>query len=245
LSALGWLRRLWCTEFDALYALFYLGIVLFWPFPEHLPRFLLVLMPLFIFYAYAVVAELSRRLPLATLAALAKSSYFVIVALTLLPSSLSIVSQIHAADHSAAKKFVRSPQWYASSSPDQAIRSMQRIDRMLESIRGIEEHLPVDACVSTTAFAYVPLYGRRRALAVAPGTASDEAFDAGLERCPYVFMMAATQWPQSDYPGMYPYARIKQRLEVIEVKLWDGHAERGDVLTMLARVRKRSAIARE
>lgn len=245
LSALGWLRRLWFGEFDALYALFYLGIVLFWPFPEHLPRFLLVLMPLFVFYAYAVVSDLSRHLPWATVAALAKSSYFVVVALAMLPSSMSIVAQIHAADHSGIEKFVRSPQWYASSSQDQAMRSMQRIERMLESLRGIEEHLPIDACVSTTAFAYVPLYGRRRALPVSPGTASDAAFDAGLKRCPYVFMMAATQWPQSDYPGMYPFARIKQRLEVIEVKLWDEHANHGDVLTMLARVRNHSAVARE
>ena len=50
-------------------------------------------------------------------------------------------------------------------------------------------------------------------------------------------LVAATQWPPTDYPPMYPYARISDRLEVLEVTLWDPRQPRGAVLTMLAKVK--------
>ena len=121
--------------------------------------------------------------------------------------------------------------------PLRATAVMNGATRVLDGMRGIDEHLPAGACVSSAAYAYIPLYGRRRGQPLAGVSADDEHFFARLRDCPYVFMMAATQWPRRDFPPMYPYERIKDRLEVVEVSMWDKTATKGVVLTMLGKVR--------
>jgi hypothetical protein len=240
LAAVGWCLRLRHLKLDALFALCYLAVILLWPFPAHLQRFVLVLMPLVFVYAYGALryfAALSER---TELDAIARVVYLSALALLVVPHGWRIIAEVHAAQGSELAPYVRSPQWYAYDSPVQALEHMRSVAAMLESMRGIDEQLPGNACVSSAVPAYVLFYGRREARALAPSWADHATLLSQLEACPYVFMLAATQWPESGYPPMYPYESIKHRLDVIEVKLWQRDAERGTVMTMLARLRTRS-----
>jgi hypothetical protein len=236
LFLVGWASRLRRFHIDSVYLILYLAIIALWPYPNHMRRFLQVLLPIFLLYSYVgvncVICFFAPSLERA-----AAMAYVAIALLVLAPSTSVMVGQIIAAEGTEAENFVRSPQWYMYDTPLRATAVMNGVTRVLDGMRGIDEHLPADACVSSPAFAYIPLYGRRRGRPPADVAADDEHFFKRLRECPYVFMMAAAQWPSQGYPPMYPYERIKDRLEVVEVSMWDRNATKGDVLTMLGRVR--------
>jgi|GEM_PF-3108384 hypothetical protein len=238
-AAFGLLTRLRAGELDALYALFYFAIVIVWPYPEHLPRFLLVIMPMYFAYAWLGCRALAERVGAREQRWFVLTTFALLLGAITLPGTFSIANPIIAAEDSSAK-YVRSPMWYTLPSSDIALDRMRRVEQIAESMRGVAEHVPANACVSSAAYAFIPFYGQRKTIAVAPMRMSNGTFNGGLGQCPYVFMLAATQAPGSDYPAMYPYHRIKERMDVIEVKLWDQDALEGDVLTMLARVRSSS-----
>lgn len=236
LFAFTWLRRLRRLEPDAIYLLCYLAIILVWPFPNHMRRFFQVLMPVYLYYVYSGGSSLAAFLPTTGIRRAVTAGVLAFPVIAMAPSTIAMIGQVDAAEGTEAENFVRTPQWYMYDSPLRATTVMDRVSQVLEAMRGIDEHLPEDACVSSPIYAYIPLYGRRRAFAVPGSRVSDDAFEAQLSRCPYVFMMAGTVWPPSDFPSMYPHERIKDRLEVIEVSLWDRTASSGTVLTMLAKV---------
>ena len=232
----GFALRLRKLKIDSLYVVFYLAIIIVWPYPGHMRRFLHVLMPLFLFYSYLGVGQLNYFLA-PTMRRPVVIAYIVILVVVLAPSTFVMVDQVARAEDTATRNFVRSPQWYMYDSPSKATVVMERVMQIMDGMSGIDDHLPPDACVSSAAHAYIPLYGRRRSRPVAGLAVADERFFSRLRDCPYVFMMSASQWPKMDYPAMYPYERIKDQLEVVEVSLWDRTATTGTVLTMLGRVR--------
>ncbi len=232
----GWLRRLRRLELDALFAGAYLALVLLWPYPEHLRRFLLILLPLYLGYAGGALLWVSRGTPrvrglLATAAA-------VLPLAAVAPGAWNVLAPIAAAADPAAARYARAPQWHDQQRTPAALRALERSDDIIESLAGIDEHLPAGACVSSTMAHHVPLYGHRRSRWPMPATVSDRRFESALADCPWVFMVAARHGGMHGYPPMYPYQRIKDRLEVIEVKLWERGAQAGTVLTMLGRVRR-------
>lgn len=236
LSAFGWALRLRSLKIDTLYAVLYLMIIVVWPFPDHMRRFLQVLFPLFLFYSYSGVRQMTKYIAPDS-PRMVGNAFIAMLAIVLAPSTLLIVQQVAQAEGTDSENFVRSPQWYRYNTPLRATETMNRVMQIMDGIRGIDEHLPSDACVSSAAYAYIPLYGRRRSRPIALESSTDAQLFSELRACPYVFMMAATAWPDSEYPAMYPHERIKDRLEVVEVSLWDRAATTGTVLTMLGRVR--------
>jgi hypothetical protein len=234
--AFGFAVRLRRLRVDALYVAFYLAIIVLWPYPGHMRRFLQVLMPMFLLYGFLGIRYTIIYLAPA-LRRTVERAYVAILVIVLSPSALVMVQQIAQAEGEDAENFVRSPQWYMYDTPLRATTVMERVMQVIDGMRGIDERLPANACVSSAAYAYIPLYGRRQSRRLAGISTDDDRFFAQLRDCPYVFMMAATQWPEMDYPAMYPYERIKDQLEVVEVSLWDRTATTGTVLTMLGRVR--------
>jgi len=233
---IGWILRARRFEIESLYLAFYLALIVVWPFPDHMRRFLQVLLPIFLLYSYVGTHFLASYCA-PSIRRAAGMVQIVIIMLVLAPSTLIIMQQVIASEGTEAENFVRSPQWYMYDTPLRATAVMNGVTRVLDGMRGIDEHLPAGACVSSAAYSYIPLYGRRRGQPLAGVSADDEHFFARLRDCPYVFMMAATQWPGHDFPPMYPYERIKDRLEVVEVSMWDKTATKGVVLTMLGKVR--------
>ena len=61
LAAAGLVQRLRRRRLDAFYVIFYLLIVLFWPFPAHVPRFIYVVLPILLLYAVLASQTLVER----------------------------------------------------------------------------------------------------------------------------------------------------------------------------------------
>ncbi|MGE0485519.1 MAG: hypothetical protein AB7Q81_15350 [Gammaproteobacteria bacterium] len=228
-----WLARLRQGALDALYFGAYLAMILAWPHPGHMARFLWVLLPIALAYLLLGSAwlarggDLTRPLQAVTLLALA---------LVATPTTLGMFTEVwQAAGTDAA--WVRSPQWHAAGGAAKARAVLRPLGDIVEAMQGIDQHVPPGACVSTIERARVALHGHRRAFELPPSGSSDETLRHALRQCPWVFMIAARQWPDAGYPPMYPYPQIQAELDVVEVKLWDAAAERGTVLTMLARYR--------
>lgn len=237
LAGLGWILRLRQARVDALYVAFYLALLLAWPYPNHMRRFLAVLLPLFLFYASLGVDTLTTVAGGVWLRRCGAVALVGALMLVVLPASVGILAPIAAAPAGPLAAFARTPRWRDQTLSADAYATYQRTRDIMASMSAIRTKVPLDACVSSSLYSYVPLYGQRRALRLAGASRPAEELEAGLSRCPYIFMAAVEQWPPTDYPPMYPYAKIKDRLEVIEVRLWEQGATRGTVLTMLGRVR--------
>ena len=236
LAILGFALRLRRLKIDSLYVALYFVIIVMWSYPGHMRRFLQVLLPLFLFYGYLGVRQAVDSFAPAMRRTIG-NAYIAILAVVLAPSTVLMVQQVAQAESADEKNFVRSPQWYMYGTPLRATTVMDRVMRVMDGMRGIDEHLPPDACVSSAAHPYIPLYGRRRGRPLPAISAGDDELFSRLRDCQYVFMVAAVAWPNNAFPPMYPYERIKDRLEVVEVSLWDRTATAGTVLTMLGRVR--------
>src|SRR5690606_12486413 len=63
LAVLGWLPRLRLLHLDALFLLAYLAMILLWPHPAHMRRFLYVVLPLGLVYAQLACAVPGRCWP--------------------------------------------------------------------------------------------------------------------------------------------------------------------------------------
>lgn len=236
IGLMGWLLRLRSGALDAWYFPGYLAVVLVWPFPDHLPRFLGVMMPLLMAYCYGGIEGIATR----SVTPVVRSKLLMLASLALLVTSAAhsgiIVRAIHAAQSSAHESLVRTPQWYLESNQTRAVKSLTYTQRIFAAMQGIHE-LPLNACISSVEPAHLALFGQRRSkgIEVAPGDL--HALKQHLAECPYVFMAALSQWPPTGYPPMYPYQLIEDDIEVLQVTLWEPNQARGSVLAMLARYR--------
>ena len=235
LFVLGWGARMRRLEFDALYVLFYLTLIIVWPYPNHMRRFLFVVFPLFLYYGYVAVKIFAVYARSGAIAPFAFPLYCAIVGALFAPSSVTMLRQV-AVYGAEFGDLVRSPQWYMYDTPLKAAAALDKMKRVIWAMRGIDEHIPRDGCVSATVPQFIPLYGKRHGEGLPEQSVPDEELFEALRTCPYVFMMSVTQWPPADYPNMYPYHRIKHRLQVIEVTLWEEGVEAGNVLAMLGKV---------
>lgn len=230
-----WLSRLWQKRADALYLLFYISVIGVWPYPEHLARFLLPVAPLLLVYAVSGGRELAVVTRMRRAGSLLVLTPLLVVVAAALPASLRILDNTVTSTNDAGAALRRSPQWYQYADENTAATTLARVEMLVEDMRAIDEHLPHDACVSSAAAPYVLLYGRRRTQRLVPANTNDAAFYAQLERCPYIFMLAAEQWPSHGYPAMYPYKRVRHEMDVIAVRLWNPGATSGTARSMLVR----------
>ena len=96
LFVLGWGARLRRLEFDALYVLFYLALIIVWPYPNHMRRFLFVVFPLFLYYGYVAVKVFAVYAPSGAIARFAFPLYCAIVGALCAPSSATMLRQVAA-----------------------------------------------------------------------------------------------------------------------------------------------------
>lgn len=233
LATVGCLIRVRAARMDALYVLLYLALMLVWPYPNHMRRFLGVLLPLFLFHAMVGVAVLCPRVRWREVLTVAMLGSLAVVTL---PSTLVMLAPVAASVQTPAARYVRVPQWQMSFAREVSAQNLRRIEDVTAAMRDIATQVPSSACVSSALQPYIPLYAKRRAQRLAGATRPIAEFEASLARCPYVFMAAVEQWPPSDYPPMYPYSRVRGRIDIVDVRLWEAGATKGTVLTMLGRI---------
>ena len=230
-----WCLRIRHNQLDAWFLAIYLLMIVLWPYPEHQSRFVFVVLPVLLGYSYLFVGQLStkfgmhrRVLPMSLVAA--------IPLLVSSGSTLNFVNLLSNADEPELRAFVRSPLWHQIDDKHEATKTLKLLSRVAEAQVEIDSLLPADACVVTTIPHRLPYYARRIARRVMSSDAPDTVFWERFRGCPYVFMVAARLDQKASLPPMYPYERIKQHMEVLNVELWYEEKRGGPVLAMLAKV---------
>ena len=234
--AVGWVQRARNCTFDSVYILAYLGIILVWPYPNHMGRFLLVVLPFLLFYAYAGSDYVFRLLVSKPFDSAHSSLVGIVLCLVLLllatPKSISIVGDIISPPDAVSTALVKTPNWHTTKENDRK-RDLTALEKIIESMKAIERLTPAGACISSGEPHYMHYFARRRSIKPPPKTASEEMFEAGLAECPFIFMMSVASHPPSEFPPMYPFYRVKNTMKVLDVAFFDEKSKKGTVRSML------------
>ena len=239
LMAVGLIRRLWLGKFDAIYVAGYLPIILVWPYPNHMQRFLFVVAPLLLAYGLFGLQATLRLVPARWPRRVVPYAYASVICFLALPSAATIFAQLFEHSNDRFASAVRAPQWHYGVTLAGAKQTAELLDEIRYAMSESGSLVPENACVAATEPAYVHLYMKRRSTRLAPAPAPDMAFAAILDQCPYVFMMAVESLPAKGFPPMYPFERIKDDMEVLYVRHTKPADPGSPVLAMLARLSKR------
>jgi hypothetical protein len=197
---------------EAWILVFYLPLILAWPYPDEMPRLLGVAMPLLAVSMWHAVARSMPRQAGAG-APIAAALVLGVLALALaLPRWHAIHARASADVDPALADAQRSLAYFGASSDAQALAGLELIAHARGLIRAIPEAIPAGACVYTVlpAFAQFEL-GRRVEIVDLPeihAAAPDVA--ARLERCDYV-LGVFLEAPQRSAPALYPLSLLAGR----------------------------------
>lgn len=220
---------------DALYVAAYMTVILLWPFPNHYPRFLWVILPFFAAYACwgaGLLVELLGQARLASAASLATAA--VILCITL-PSTLLVTLQIVRADSAQQRIYTRVGEWYGYDRASDANRVMSYAARVRHILEQIGAQLPAGSCVTSTAPERVMLHAGRFSQRPPASNRPLPALRASLAACPYVLMLRARAWPAINEPLYYPQNRVATELETLRIDLLDPAQAHSPPLVILAR----------
>ena len=234
---IGWLARLRRANFDAIYVLAYLSIILAWPYPNHFGRFLFAILPFLIFYGFdgtrLVLSQLLTSASNKTRDLLAGTCLSAMIIVLAAPTSAQIVKEIVTPEKADLAMLVRTPNWHLLK-PASRESKVLALEKMLDSLTKARRLTPKNACISSSEPHYVHYFARRRSVKPPPADSANSRFSAALAACPFVFMMSVASYPPSEFPIMYPFYRIEKEMRVLDVAFFGTDTKRGTVRSMLA-----------
>lgn len=231
IAAFTLLKRLRRPECDALYLVGYVSLIMIWPHPDHLRRFLFVVLPILNGYAMLGLADGLRRVRVrwSTRALYALPA---LIALLAWPSMMVTGREIALANTPLQRALAHSPARYAAESRRAAERNAAAFAPVIEVLSRARRKLPPDACLSTAIPEQAMFYARRRSRDLVRALRSPAQL---LESCPYVLMVAFRSFPDNGVPPMFPYRAFRSRLQILDVGESDVGAGRRTVRALLAR----------
>ncbi len=154
----GLTLRLLSNRLDAWYVAGYLGVLLIWPFPGQMLRFLFPVMPLMLLQGAWLLVELARRRPSLRLVPWLAPALILAVSV---PAQAFLIGR---ADLAHAKGLNPVYEWLRKPGADEARRELGLQNRIFEDLRELGSSLPGDAVVAFYEPSYVALIANRRAL---------------------------------------------------------------------------------
>ena len=233
-ASVAFLRRLRAGEMDALYVGLYLLILVLWPYPNHMQRFLLMILPFFVAYALWGTAELERFSTSVLSARLARWSAVVVFACVIVPSTLFITVQIDQYAETPHEHKTKHPDWYTRDSQAESLAAIDYRNAMLEAIATIEPYVPENECVTSTLSEVIQLHARRKSLRPPLPEAKLDALVQHVTACPYVLMVKTAAFPPV-FTFYYPLTELKPQLTLIHSVSTDPGKTEADALLLLAR----------
>ena len=173
-------KRLREQEFDALFVLAYSLIILAWPFPDQMNRFLAVMAPLFVFYAIKTVSSIFRRANFMAVA-LATAALFT----AFLPANLNHIERLTLTVPSELQKYKRSSHWVAIEDESFAKEQLANLHRLALAHAHVNKSVGPDQCVYAV-LADLLSYNSRRITMQMPRSVSE------LTECRYAFASQLT-----------------------------------------------------
>ncbi len=236
LAGIGFLESLKAGRLDALYLLLYLGVIVVWPYPDQDHRFLFPVFPLLLWHGAQGARSIGHHLGQARLEKLLPGSFIVIAAVLSIPSWHDMYWRFGEGSASDLADYARTPEWLLEPDPRKARETSLFMQRLYASMKTMRNRVPAQDCVWAVAPPYVMLHAGLRSLATPSPQVQDEDFYQRLRQCPYVFMMAVSSTPDNGLPPMYPFRRIRDHMQVLDVRYSDPGNPASAVASMLARV---------
>ena len=233
-ASVVFLQRLRKGECDAVYLVCYLGLVMAWPHPDHLRRFMFVVLPMVGGYAmYALWCGCQTRTSRWS-AQVVLYAVAVVIALLALPSMVAISQEYAVAATPESRALTRSPGRYFAPSLSIATAHAQAFEPVITLLKHARTELPVAACISSAIPEQVMFYARRPGIDLIHGIAAPAAL---LRDCPYVLMVAFRSIPDNGVPPMFPYPELRSDLVILDGARVDAGSPRAPVRALLARYR--------
>ena len=235
LAAFTFIRRLRAGELDALYVGIYLAVIVVWPYPNHMRRFVLMILPFIIAYSMWGAVELAHRGRFALLPRLVQWATAAVMVSIIAPSTLFFTVQIQQYAGTVHADKPKIAAWYGRDSQAESLATVEFGSRLLNAIAEAGPHVPDDACVTSTMPEFVQLHAHRKSLR--PPRAGPENADILLhvEHCPYVLMLRAALFPSTGYAFYYPLRELEHQLEVLHSVPLDVDEASSEPLVILAR----------
>ena len=229
----GFLVRLVRRHPDAIYLCGYLLVLLVWPYPAQLERFIFVMMPFAIIYGLYALVHIQSWLG-SNVLHVAMPAYGLVMLLVMAPTLAVMWSRYISADGVSPEQ-ARSIQWLQAPDTGKVVSSQNTMQRIYRFMQRARHHVPRDDCILSTTPAYLMLHSGRMSRKPSHHESSDNDFYMDLVECGYVLMIAAVPKPSVGNPAMYPYERIKDRMRVIDVMYDRAGDDDSYVLAMLSR----------
>ncbi|MEM7541450.1 MAG: hypothetical protein AAF384_07650, partial [Pseudomonadota bacterium] len=228
-------RRLRHWRIDALYLVGSLALLLVWPFPNDMQRFLFPLLPIFVAYAFDGFGSLVPKISSGV-----RQGVYLLIALVavcaIAPSTVSVLSQIKRYANTPHQDWVRTSAWYRYLNPNEAIAAFSYEQQIHAAVKAVLEGSPDTACISTTYPAVIYVQGRRASLPPPLPSQGKARLIAHFEACPWVLGIDAVPLPPMGYANYYPLTHGGDLLRVVRTAPRPGPADPGSrPLAILAR----------
>jgi len=166
LIALGVYRRLAARRLDGIFVTIYLMMVIAWPFPDHVQRFLLPIFPIlvvqgFLFLALepdSIRARNSRIIAMRKRAAIGYILMFIIVSF---PSWLHLAGRALDPIPAELSHFSHSQFWLRAATIDEALKEVHQRVAIVSVLQEIPGHVPEGECIRANHPQIAMLYSRR------------------------------------------------------------------------------------
>lgn len=243
LALVGLVLRLGSGGLDALYLGAYLALIVIWPFPGEMARFLVVVVPFALAFAAHAVRDGLERLEPARARPWLALALWASLGSVLVPQLALTAARFHGGASPELAALRRSALWY---DPDRvtAEKTLRFAARLEDALVRVGERVPAEGCVLSVKPSLVGLFADRRAIYTPPASIADEPFHAEVERsgCRWFFLIAAAT--QSAEP-LYPHKRFDPPLEELDVTRMTDEPDSRLVSILAARPAVRASVPAE
>lgn len=232
LSIVGLIIRVHEKKFDAIHAVFYVLMLLVWPYTgeDFSSRFLFPVAPFLLFYVYYAMRKLVERYQ-CNLLLIAGLSITAILLLTIFPATAHLIKRGFETVDVSIAPYIHSRYWLTASKLQDA-KSRAYFERDLyKSFKLLIPYIPEGDCVYSVHPPFVMLNLKRKSILLPTGLDSDKSFEDNTSVCNYILAMRLRT---ANYDILYPMNRriIKDKYSVVTIQT--GEEGPDDRLLVLA-----------
>src|SRR5713226_765688 len=231
----GLVARLIARKFDGLYSLFYLLLVLIWPFPVEARRLIFVIIPILLVQGLLLLKRLPRLELGASAYRIAPAMVLAIIAISIASPFALVITRFMQPLPSGLESYKRQPDWYFDQ-PGEAMTRVLIARALTESMGKISDYVPEGSCIYSIKPSIVSFYSHRISVGPPPERVAAAAFRDAIKNgnCKYFYLLPSS--PSFRQP-FYPYERIKDTFTVVvESRLTDQNSS---VVAVLGRLNER------
>lgn len=226
-------QRLVRFSMDALYIVFYIGIIFVWNFPDHNARFIYVIIPFLLFYSQLTIVSVYEKLNYNSVISI-KYILPSIIVLCILPSLILMTARFSTIPGENFKSYSNDRIWLTGDDRKKMYKQLVFKKELIESINDIKKIVPEEECIYTMQQEIVMLYAQRRAIVPPLQHVEQEDFIRELNECRYMFIVASSH---NKHEPLYPVDRVKDVTWILQQRYFPPEFE-GEIISVLLEIEK-------